>query len=268
MEFERQADAIRADPDRTESGKRKALRALAEEFHAHETVVQAQKVIAEQRTRAAGLFEKMMAALTPTYRELSPYEQVSLAMSEQRKIAQFEALDTVGRLRAIREGDERGDTKYLALLIREGLVPTAISEVVGRARMKAADPESFAQHEELTGKAMPNGVIDPLTGMLPVAEYNLSRLLKHIDKAAGIAEGQREAEAAVTIANDAVNLTAAAMKGENGFRAYEYAKNLSEEKRLPLKIVGDDGESAAIAAGEFAPVSVDGPVGDGQGDSK
>jgi hypothetical protein len=241
--FDAAVEKVRADNHLTDLGKQAKLRVLVEEYREHPRVLELQSALNAQRERAEDLRERLMAKAEPSYVELTPYQQVSLAMSEQRKIAAFEALDSLERMKAAHAASERGDHKYLALMLREQLLPEPMSKVVELALQKQGDKDSFRALEALLGKVQAaSGERDPMTGALPVSEYSLAKFFEYLDKEIGKEGWQRETEETVKAAT-AKDGTIRLTREQVDTATYELARARARETNGTFIITSDEGDT-------------------------
>ena len=119
------------------------------------------------------------------HENLSVYDQVSLAMSEARKIAAFEGLDALERMKTLHAAGERGDVNFMALMLRENLVPEPLARTVEVALQKAGNRMVFGELEELCGRVDARGQVDVTTGALPVAQFSLGKFFESLGPRSG-----------------------------------------------------------------------------------
>jgi hypothetical protein len=251
-QFDQRVAEVKEDKHLTALGQQHKLRQLAAEYREHRTVKQMQAALGKLRAREQSIRTELASRPQPELDKLPPYQAVSLAMAESRAIARFEALDPSQRLQAVRIAGEKGDTKFLALILREpALLPERVAKSVELALMKDGNPDRWRELEHLVGKY--NGTQpDALSGIIPCAGDTLDNFLTHIDEAVGIPPGETDALAAIKAGttDDAITLS---QQNFRNAQIYQLAKSAAAASGKELRVENDD-----VAPGEFAPVTADG----------
>lgn len=258
-DFERQAEQIDSDPHLTELGKQKARRELVTSFVGSDDMQRHKGSVEKGRARAKELLAELTAPAPP--KDLSPFEQVSLANQNDRAIRRFEALQPADRRRALDRAIETREVSFLRPIHGEpGLLSAADAVRVQAVLLEQADPGKYRQLVELTGRPDPvNGTPDPTTSAVEVAGFAVDELLGHVHKWAGLDPASEAVRTRLEAAVKAKPDAPVALTNEEAHdpATYRIAKALAQQFSRPLQVI-DDASGEIDASMDPAPASGDG----------
>ena len=188
---------------------------------------QLQGHIEAEQKREKELRAELLEKAASHHENLSVYDQVSLAMSEARKIAAFEGLDALERMKTLHAAGERGDVNFMALMLRENLVPEPLARTVEVALQRAGNRVVFGELEELC--------------QVVRAQFSLGKFFEYLDQEAGISPAIGAAERRVKAATkgDVITLHRDAVDAST----YEIARARAREINGTFIITSDEGDT-------------------------
>lgn len=242
--FEKDAALIDADLKLTELGKAEHRRAAVEQLRENPDVKRHQANVQKGRERIAQLMRELTAVEVP--KDLSVFEQVTLAHQNDRMIRRFEAVPVAERHRVLRAAIEARDLTFLRSIHSEpGLLSEADARRVGALLLEGADPVKLKQLTEVAGQFDASGQHDPTTSAVAVAGFAVDALLEHADEWAGLDRVSEDARAKFgeQLKVQGAPLTMTSEEAHDP-RIYRAAKALAQEHGRVLSIEGDQGSAS------------------------
>jgi hypothetical protein len=264
-EFTARAKQIDEDATLTELGKQRARTKLVTELREGDNLKRHIGVVEKGRARITELRSQMTARHVP--KNLSPYEQVSLAHQQDRAVRRYETLQPDQQRAVLRRAEEARDRNFLEPLYREpGLLNERDAARIEAILLEGSNRDEFKELQELAGKFDLNGEPDPTTSAVACADFSVGSLLDEMDKWASL---DRPTEEARAIFNKQLEVKDAPLVLTNAQghdpRIYQAAKALAAQHGRVLSINGPDGDSEG--GGTMAPSATgngDGGAGTGQ----